>query len=137
MSAVRIEAVFKGGLACAATHGPSGDVLQTDAPKDNQGEGKNFSPTDLLATALLTCMITTMAIAARARGHTLGEVHGSVDKEMGSVPRRHIARLTVRLTLPASTPEDLREALHRAAHHCPVSSSLAQNCEVDLDMTYA
>jgi putative redox protein len=134
--AVRIEAIFQGGLAVAATHGPSGDVLHTDAPKDNQGEGKHFSPTDLLATAILTCMITTMAIAARGRGHTLGEVRGSVDKEMSSVPRRHVSRLTVRLTLPASTPEDLREALHRAANHCPVSSSLAQTCEIDLDMTY-
>ncbi len=134
---VRIEALFTGGLACAATHGPSGDMLHTDAPKDNQGEGKHFSPTDLLATALLTCMITTMAIAARGRGHTLGEVRGSVDKEMGAMPRRHVARLTVRLTLPDATPEALREVLHRAAHHCPVATSLASNCEVDLDLTYA
>ena len=134
---VRIEARFEGGLICSATHGASGDVLRTDAPKDNQGEGKHFSPTDLLATAVLTCMITTMAIAARGRGHTLGQVRGSVDKEMGAVPRRHVARLTVRLTLPATTPEDLRDALHRAAHHCPVTTSLASNCEVDLDITYA
>lgn len=133
---VRIEARFDSGLACTATHAPSGDILHTDAPKDNQGEGKHFSPTDLLATALLTCMITTMAIAARGRGHALGPVTGYVDKDMGTTPRRHLQHLTVHLHLPPTTPEELRHSLHAAAQHCPVATSLASTCAVDLAISY-
>ena len=65
---VTITGSYEGGFHCNATHGPSGTVISTDAPKDNQGKGEAFSPTDLVATALATCVVTTMAIVARKHG---------------------------------------------------------------------
>ena len=68
---VRIEVQYEGELHTRAAHGPSGATLETDAPKDNEGKGESFSPTDLLATALGTCMLTVMGIYARRKGWDL------------------------------------------------------------------
>ena len=69
---VEMTIVYEGGLHTRAVHGPSGAALETDAPLDNQGKGEAFSPTDLLATALGTCMLTTMGIVARLWAETGG-----------------------------------------------------------------
>ncbi|HEY4989757.1 MAG TPA: OsmC family protein, partial [Opitutaceae bacterium] len=71
---VKITGEYQGDLHCAAVHGPSGTSLSTDAPKDNQGRGESFSPTDLLATGFATCIATTMALAARRHGIELGGI---------------------------------------------------------------
>ncbi|HET6345936.1 MAG TPA: OsmC family protein, partial [Myxococcota bacterium] len=128
--AVNIHLQYKGDLQCEAVHGPSADRLSTDAPVDNHGKGEHFSPTDLLATSLGTCMITTMAIAAQARSIALGNVEADVEKHMGTQPRRHVAKLVVRLRLPSAVPEAHREVLERAAKACPVHASLAPSTEV-------
>src|ERR1700741_3673689 len=98
---VTIEIAYDGDLHCTATHGPSGSRLTTDAPVDNRGKGELFSPTDLVGTAMGTCMLTIMGICARDKGIDRSGTTARVVKEMGAVPRRHIANLAVTITLPA------------------------------------
>ncbi len=134
--AVEIEAVYEGELHCAAVHGPSGDRLSTDAPADNQGKGERFSPTDLVAVALGTCILTTMGIAARARGIDLRGARVRVVKDMSSVPRRHIGKLTVRLDLPKHLDERARRIMEVAAEQCPVAASLGPGTEIETTISY-
>ncbi len=120
---VTITAEYLGDLHCRAVHQPSGAVLETDAPKDNQGRGEAFSPTDLCATALLTCMATVMGIQARTIGYDLAGLKMEVRKEMTPPPRR-IAQLEVDLNFPRPADELTRERLRQAAESCPVHRSL-------------
>lgn len=121
---VSISIDYLGDLRCEASHGPSQSKLLTDAPVDNCGKGEAFSPTDLVATALGTCMATTMGIFAQRHGIDLRGLRVSVLKAMTSEPPRRIAELTTELhfALPATHPQ--REALERAALTCPVHKSL-------------
>lgn len=129
---VEIRVVYEGELHTAARHGPSGATLATDAPRDNEGRGESFSPTDLLATALGSCMLTTMAIVARRRGWPLEGGGVRVEKHMVTGPGRRVGRLVVDFSLPAAVPEDARPILVRAAHTCPVHRSLHPDVEVDV-----
>jgi putative redox protein len=126
---VTIQGEYQGDLHCAATHGPSGSTLTTDAPKDNQGRGEAFSPTDLVATALATCVCTIMAITARTRGVELAGLTWTITKEMSSQPPRRIARLHLTLHLPPAAKAMPLEILERAAHACPVHQSLSPEIE--------
>lgn len=132
---VTITGEYQGELHCRAVHGPSGNVLQTDAPKDNQGKGEAFSPTDLVATAFATCVCTIMAMAARVRGVELAGMTWTVTKEMSATPRRRIARLHLRIQLPPAAAAVPREIFERAAHTCPVHQSLAPEIEKVIEMT--
>lgn len=128
---VTITGVYEGELHCQAVHGPSGNTLSTDAPKDNQGRGAAFSPTDLVATALATCIATTMAIVARKHGVELDGLRYEVTKEMSASPRR-IARLRTQVWMPFGRdrlPEGLME--HTAAN-CPVHLSLHPSVEKEV-----
>ena len=126
---VKITGEYQGGLHCAATHAPSGNALTTDAPKDNQGRGAAFSPTDLVATAFATCVATTMALAARKHGVELGVFRYEVTKEMSADAPRRIARLALQVWLPAESKTLPPEVLERAAQGCPVHRSLAPEVE--------
>lgn len=130
---VTITGEYQGELHCSAKHGPSGNVLATDAPKDNQGRGEAFSPTDLVATAFGTCIVTTMAIAARARGVELRGVRFEVTKEMTAQPPRKIARLATKIWLPIARTEELGRSLEAAAHGCPVHRSLDASVEKPIE----
>lgn len=130
---VTITGEYQGELHCSATHGPSGNVLATDAPKDNQGRGEAFSPTDLVATAFGTCIVTTMAIAARARGVELRGVRFEVTKEMTAQPPRKIARLATKIWIPLARTEELGRVLEVAAHGCPVHRSLDASVEKPIE----
>jgi putative redox protein len=121
---VQIDAVYEGKLRCKATHAESGTTLLTDAPKDNQGNGESFSPTDLVATALGTCMLTVMGIAASKHDINLTGATVRVRKEMTTSPPRRIAKLTVEINGPASVAEASRLMLEKAALECPVHKSL-------------
>jgi putative redox protein len=121
---VKITGEYEGDLHCRATHGPSHRTLETDAPVDNQGRGEEFSPTDLMATALGTCILTTMAIAARRLGLELKGARFEVTKEMSADLPRRITRLATQIWLPVSRGVDPTGALERAAHTCPVHQSL-------------
>jgi putative redox protein len=127
---VTFSGTYEGGLRCLARHEPSGALLPTDAPKDNLGRGEAFSPTDLVATALATCVVTTMAIAARKlAGTELPPLRWTASKEMTSEAPRRIARLTVDVWLPAAAQAIPRELLEKAARGCPVARSLAPEVE--------
>lgn len=130
---VRIAIAYRDALRCEAVHEPSGTALVTDAPLDNHGRGESFSPTDLVATALGTCMMTVMGIKAEAMGIDLGAMSMEVDKKMQSAPRR-IARLGVLLRMPARVSAEDRVSLERAALACPVYKSLLP--EIDKDVTF-
>jgi putative redox protein len=128
---VRIEVRYEGELHTTATHGPSGAVLATDAPKDNEGKGETFSPTDLLATALGTCMLTVMGILARRKGWDMAGAVVSVDKHMVADPVRRVGRLALRFEMPPGLPAESHKLLERAAHTCPVHQSLHPDVAVE------
>ena len=121
---VAIHLRYTGQLHCEAVHGPSGTALATDAPKDNHGRGESFSPTDLVATALGSCMLTVMGIAANALGVNIEGARAEVEKSMVATPTRRIGALTVVIHMPAGVDEATRATLERAAHTCPVKESL-------------
>lgn len=129
---VRIDVEYTGRLRCVSIHEPSGAELATDAPKDNQGEGASFSPTDLVATALATCVLTTMAIVAKRHEWKLEGATATVVKHMVADPVRRIGKLELTLRMPAGLDAKARDVLERTAHTCPVHKSLAPNVEVPM-----
>ena len=123
---------YEGNLRCNAIHLQSGSAIETDAPTDNRGKGERFSPTDLVCTALATCMVTTMAMKAGDMGIELKGTTVSVKKHMLSDPRR-IAKIEVLLTYPATLTleEKDRLILKRVGDNCPVIKSLHPDIEVN------
>jgi putative redox protein len=123
---VKSTGIYQGGLNCQLTHTPSGKVIETDAPVDNQGRGQAFSPTDLTGASLASCMVTTMAIVARNKlGFDIPGVRWEVTKEMSTDAPRRIVRLATQIWLPFSQSKDPQGLLERAAHNCPVHHSLS------------
>ncbi len=125
---VEMSVEYTGQLSCTLTHGPSGGQIVTDAPKDNHGLGRSFSPTDLLGASLGSCILTIMGIYAQRQGIDL--------KDMAVDPVRRVGRLTVKLTLPATVPEEHRAPIERAGRTCPVSQSLHPNVVQDVTVEY-
>jgi uncharacterized OsmC-like protein len=129
MATIHID--YPGDLRTDCAHLQSDTHINTDAPTDNQGRGEAFSPTDLVANALGTCIITTMAIVARRDGIDLKGSALDVTKVMTSQPPRRIARIEIDLTILA-TPmpdDDTRAQLEKIAHTCPVAISLHPDLE--------
>jgi putative redox protein len=134
---VTIQLEYQGDLHCKAVHEPSGIALTTDAPKDNQGRGESFSPTDLVATALGSCILTVMGIMARTLHLDISGVTATVGKEMTTTAPRRIARLAVRIHVPQSiSPEDQKKLEH-AAHTCPVHKSLHPDVQSPIEFIWA
>jgi putative redox protein len=119
-----ITSRYEGQLRCLSLHGPSGSELATDAPLDNQGRGEAFSPTDLVATALATCILTILGITAERHGLALEGSEARVEKTMTSSGVRRIAALTVWIRLPEGLSAEQRQLLVRAGEGCPVKRSL-------------
>jgi uncharacterized OsmC-like protein len=132
---VEITAESVGGLNVRVSHGPSEASFVTDAPKDNGGDASGFSPTDLVATGLLDCMMTTMAIVAKREGVPWGKTRGRVEKHMHPSPRR-IGTLVVDLWMPAELPPDRRELMERIANTCPVQRTLHPEVKVETRFHY-
>ena len=133
---VKIDIRYDGELRCAATHGPSGQILQTDAPVDNHGRGESFSPTDLVATALGSCMATIMGIVAGRHQLDLRGMEIEVAKVMSADTPRRIAKLetTIKVPLPPDHPQ--RVLLENAALTCPVHKSLHPDMEKPVDFRW-
>ncbi|SDB96071.1 OsmC family protein [Williamwhitmania taraxaci] len=122
METVRTK--YIGDLRTEATHVRSSVKITTDAPVDNQGKGEFFSPTDLLATSLGSCMLTIMGISARTHGFNIDGTEVSITKVMGTEPRR-VVEVVVELTFPHNNySAKERKLLQLSAKECPVANSL-------------
>ena len=129
--------VYEGNLRTIATHVQSGTVIETDAPVDNQGKGERFSPSDLVATALGSCMLTIMGMKARDMNIDLRGTKIEVQKLMKADPRR-IGGINLTFSFPheLSLTEKDRVILERAAHTCPVIYSINPEIEVKVDFKW-
>ena len=134
---VEMSAEYTGQLSCTVQHGPSGCEITTDAPKDNQGLGRSFSPTDLLGAALGSCILTIMGIYAQRHTIDLTGAKARIGKEAVADPVRRVGKLTIQITLPASVPIEHRDAIERAGRTCPVSQSLHPNTLQVITIDYA
>ena len=128
---------YEGHLRTEATHTASGTIIQTDAPVDNHGRGEAFSPTDLVGTALGTCILTTMAIVAERHQVDLVGSSFTMEKIMSSEAPRRIAQLNVELHLPATLSPADRALMERTAHTCPVALSLNPEIKQEVRFVYA
>jgi len=133
---VKVTINYEGGLRCAATHGPSGQALHTDAPVDNHGRGESFSPTDLVATALGACMATIMGIAADRHQIDLRGMEIEVTKEMSADAPRRIAKLATTIKVPLSPDHPQCALLENAALTCPVHKSLSAEMEKPVEFRW-
>jgi putative redox protein len=134
---VQIDILYQGHLRCQATHVPSGTSLSTDAPKDNMGKGELFSPTDLVATALGTCMLTIMGIIAQRHNLNLEGARVTVVKEMLSQPVRRIGRLAVTISVPTKLLAEDQRRLENGVVACPVHKSLHEDIDVPITFDWA
>lgn len=133
---VEIKGTYRGNLKMELEHGPSGSVIRSAAPVDNQGDGSSFSPTDLVATALGSCAATTMAIVAQREGIPFSGADFRVEKHMRSSPRR-IDRLPLTLRMPADLSAEHRARLEEIARTCPVARSLHPDIGLEMEFEYA
>lgn len=131
------KVTYLGGLRTEAVHTQSGTALLTDAPKDNHGKGEKFSPTDLVAAALATCILTTIGIVAQRDGMT--DIEGATAealKVMVSDPRR-IAEIHVKLVFPSKNYSDKEKKMYETtAHTCPVARSLHPDLKQVLELVW-
>jgi putative redox protein len=134
MASVTIE--YQGDLHCRAVHELSGTALTTDAPRDNHGKGESFSPTDLVATALGSCILSVMGIKARMLNVDIRGATAAVDKEMANAPARKIKKISVKVRVPHQLSNEHRQALEAAAYTCPVHKSMHPDVEMPIDIVW-
>ena len=127
--------IYKNNLRTEAQHIASGQKIITDAPLDNNGKGEAFSPTDLVATALASCMITIMAIAAEKNGINISETSASVKKIMGTNPRT-ISDVVIDIKMSKDLALKDRKRLEKAALACPVHKSLHPDMNKEITFSY-
>ncbi|MBO9155331.1 OsmC family protein [Chitinophaga sp. GCM10012297] len=129
--------IYNGELRTTATHVRSGTVINTDAPVDNNGKGERFSPSDLVATALGSCMLTIMGIKARDKGWNIENTKVSVEKIMGTEPRR-ITGINIRFDFPAGhgLQDKDRKILENAAYTCPVAESIHPDIQQNITFNW-
>ncbi len=131
---IPISVRYEGDLRSTAVHGPSSQTLITDAPVDNHGRGESFSPTDLVATALATCMATVIGIKAQQKGLDVTGMTVTVEKHMSQDSPRRIERLPLIITLPLPADHPDRRLLEATALGCPVHHSV--HPEIDKPVTF-
>lgn len=127
--------VYDGALRTTCTHLKSGSNFETDAPVDNNGKGERFSPTDLMATSLGTCMITVMGIKARSMGFDLDDVKIDVEKIMKADPRR-VGGINLFFHIPDNLKDiddKSKQILKNTGETCPVIKSIHPDIEVKID----
>jgi len=133
---VEIKLVYEGDLHCSAIHTPSGNSLVTDAPLDNNGRGQAFSPTDLVATALASCVATIIGIVAKRKQIAVEGMAVTIRKFMSADQPRRISRLELDITVPLPANHPDRPILENAAHTCPVHHSIHPDIEVQLNWSW-
>lgn len=121
---VEITGEYVGQFRCELKHGPSGSIIETDAPADNHGLAQRFSPTDLVATALIACISTTLAILTKEKGWALEGIKMRVEKHMSNDAPRRIIKLPVDIWMPVDLPPGDRSTVERIVTSCPVHKSI-------------
>lgn len=134
---IKISCDYLGDLRVRAVHSSSGAEIITDAPVDNQGQGRSFSPTDLAAASMATCMITILGIQAKSIPLDLTGLKVEIEKHMTKTPPRRIAQLDIKMMMPAGIPEELRPRLIRAAEACPVKQTFRDDTVINLEWIWA
>jgi len=130
------KVTYQGGLRTEATHLRSGNTIITDAPLDNKGKGEAFSPTDLVATALTSCMLTIMGIKADEMNLNIEGTSAEVEKIMGAEPRR-IAQVNILINVPIIADIKTKKILEKAALACPVDKSVSETMIRNVKFTWA
>ena len=130
-----LEIKYLGNLRTSSTHLDSGSAINTDAPKDNHGLGEAFSPTDMVCSALASCILTIMAIAVEKNGIDIKDTTAIVKKTMGNNPRR-IAKIDIDLTFTKKLDSKTKSILERAAYNCPVHHTLSKSVEKNISFKY-
>ena len=131
-----IKIVYNGDLRTTSTHIQSGDSILTDAPKDNQGLGRTFSPTDLLASSLGSCMLTIIAIADKTHNINVLGMDSSVSKTMSNTSPRKIDIIEVKIDIRGEFNKKSKRIIERSAKNCPVHHSLNPNIKINLNINY-
>ncbi len=129
------KVIYKGDLRTACEHLQSGNIMITDAPVDNKGKGEAFSPTDTVATALASCMLTIMGIKAEEMGLVLKGTYAEVTKSMATNPRR-ISKIEINFFFNTSFSEKEATILENSARTCPVIYSIHPDIEKQISFTY-
>ena len=129
------EIKYQGNLRTKAIHLDSGSEINTDAPKDNHGLGETFSPTDMVCTALASCIITIMAIAVEKDSIDIRDTTAFVKKTMGNNPRR-ITKIEIDIIFPKDYDSRTKTILERAAFNCPVHHTLSETVEKNISFKY-
>ncbi|HIA37066.1 MAG TPA: OsmC family peroxiredoxin [Flavobacteriales bacterium] len=130
-----LEIKYEGNLRTAAKHLDSGEIIYTDAPKDNHGLGACFSPTDLVCSSLASCMLTVMAIAIGKHGVEIKGTRASVKKTMSAEPRM-ISQIDIEIMFPENYDEKIKTILERSALNCPVHRSLSEEVVKNVEFIY-
>ena len=131
----KFEIKYQGNLRTIATHLDSGSEIRTDAPKDNHGLGQTFSPTDMVCSALASCILTIMAIAVEKNNVDIKGTKAMVKKTMGNNPRR-IAEIQIDIVFPKEYDSKTKTILEKAAYNCPVHHTLSETVEKNISFTY-
>lgn len=131
----RIQGKYLKNLRCEMEH-PSSTVILTDAPKDNRGKGKFYSPTDLVAAALGSCMLTIIGIRAQDKGIKIGKPEFEISKHMQSNPRR-IGKIVIQIYFHEDIKQADRDYLEKEAKNCPVALSISEGIQQEITFQYA
>ena len=129
------KVIYSGDLRCESEHLQSGTIIYTDAPTDNHGKGEAFSPTDLCATSLAQCMLTTIAILGKDRGISIDGSYAEVQKNMNPKPRK-IAEIVCDVHMNGNFSEDEKKFIEETAYNCPVALSLSSDLKKTINFTY-
>ena len=129
----KIKCSYLGDLKCEAIHLQSGNKIKTDAPLDHCGKGENFSPTDLLATSLGTCLLTIMAIKAKLNGFDLENISLTIEKVMNKNKERRIKELIIDIYIPKYMSIEKVDFLKKASKDCPVTRNLSESLEININ----
>ena len=129
----KIKCSYLGDLKCEAEHLQSGNRIKTDAPLDHCGKGENFSPTDLLATSLGSCLLTIMAIKASSKGWELKNISLNIEKIMTKNKERKIKQLIIDIYIPDGLSKEKLEFIKNASKDCPVTRNLSESLNLQIN----
>ena len=129
----KVKCFYLGDLKCEAKHLNSGNRIRTDAPLDHCGKGESFSPTDLLATSIGSCLLTIMAIKARSNGWELENIYLDIEKIMTKNKKRKIEQLIIDIYFPESLPKEKLDFIRQASKDCPVTRNLSDSLDIQIN----